>query len=72
VSSLFTFFLCTHRRLLVGMGKSNSALMVFFNRSGRFVLLKLWSPWHGGNIDIKNVSCYGYAGPRLFPVCEPR
>ncbi|KAJ9642845.1 hypothetical protein H2199_004366 [Coniosporium tulheliwenetii] len=32
--------------------------------SGKFILLKLWSPLaHGGNIDIQSVTAYGFAGP---------
>jgi hypothetical protein len=39
--------------------------------SGRHVLLKLWSPMHGGNIDIESVQFYGYSGPRFFPAAQP-
>ncbi|KAK8221310.1 hypothetical protein HDK77DRAFT_487665 [Phyllosticta capitalensis] len=40
--------------------------------SGKFVLLKLWSPVRHGNIDIEHISVHGYAGPRCFPACEMR
>ncbi|KAF2012771.1 hypothetical protein BU24DRAFT_319395, partial [Aaosphaeria arxii CBS 175.79] len=39
--------------------------------SGKFVLLKLWSPTHDGNIDIETVQFYGYSGPRFFPSYQP-
>lgn len=35
--------------------------------SGRFILIKLWSPHTGGNIDIQSVIAHGFAGPRFFP-----
>jgi hypothetical protein len=39
--------------------------------AGKYVLLKLWSP-HGerDNIDIQNVSVYGFAGPRFIPAIK--
>lgn len=42
--------------------------------SGRFILLKLWSPIHerGGNIDIQNIIVKGFAGPRFFPAGKMR
>ncbi|OCK85483.1 hypothetical protein K432DRAFT_377605 [Lepidopterella palustris CBS 459.81] len=40
--------------------------------SGKFILLKLWSPQHGGNIDIESVLFHGYSGPRYFPACQMR
>ena len=41
-------------------------------RSGRYVLVKLWSPQDHDNIDIQNVSVYGYAGPRFLPAIKMR
>lgn len=35
--------------------------------SGRYILIKLWSPHDGGNIDIQSIIAHGYAGPRYFP-----
>lgn len=35
--------------------------------SGRFILIKLWSPRSDGNIDIQSILAHGYAGPRFFP-----
>ncbi|KAL4819488.1 hypothetical protein BDW67DRAFT_154689 [Aspergillus spinulosporus] len=40
--------------------------------SGRYILIKLWSPYHAGNIDIQSVTAHGYAGPRFFPAVRPR
>jgi hypothetical protein len=42
--------------------------------SGRFVLLKMWSPHHdpSANIDIQGVVAKGFAGPRYFPAVELR
>lgn len=42
--------------------------------SGRFVLLKMWSPQHepSANIDIQGVVAKGFAGPRYFPAVELR
>ncbi|KAJ5584028.1 uncharacterized protein N7459_003828 [Penicillium hispanicum] len=36
-------------------------------RSGRYILIKLWSPRSDGNIDIQSIIAHGYAGPRFFP-----
>ncbi|KAK4192081.1 hypothetical protein QBC35DRAFT_262987 [Podospora australis] len=44
--------------------------------SGRFILLKMWSPTHNDptdrsdNIDIEKVTARGFAGPRYFPDVE--
>ncbi|OCL14771.1 hypothetical protein AOQ84DRAFT_280359 [Glonium stellatum] len=40
--------------------------------SGKYILLKLWSPLHGGNIDIESVLFHGFSGPRYFPACQMR
>ena len=40
------------------------------DRSAKFVLLKLWSPQGQQNIDIQNVSVFGFAGPRYFPAVK--
>ena len=45
-------------------------LILTWNRSGRNVLLKLWSPTHDGNIDIESVQFYGFSGPRFFPATQ--
>ncbi|KXX72901.1 hypothetical protein MMYC01_204964 [Madurella mycetomatis] len=43
--------------------------------SGRFILLKMWSPYYDQqdrhrNIDIQAVIAKGFAGPRYFPAVE--
>ncbi|KAM7202126.1 hypothetical protein V8F20_004580 [Naviculisporaceae sp. PSN 640] len=42
--------------------------------SGRFILLKMWSPHHDPtkNIDIQGVIAKGFAGPRLIPSVDLR
>lgn len=42
--------------------------------SGRFLLLKMWSPRHEvhGNIDIQGVTVRGFAGPRFWSDVEYR
>ncbi|KAL4942131.1 hypothetical protein BDV06DRAFT_169338 [Aspergillus oleicola] len=40
--------------------------------SGRYILIKLWSPYNAGNIDIQSVVAHGYAGPRFFPAAGVR
>lgn len=42
--------------------------------SGRFILLKMWSPHfsEAANIDIQSVVAKGFAGPRFFPASQIR
>jgi hypothetical protein len=42
--------------------------------SGRFILLKMWSPHfsEAANIDIQSVVAKGFAGPRFFPASQLR
>ncbi|KAL4912516.1 hypothetical protein BDW62DRAFT_194405 [Aspergillus aurantiobrunneus] len=40
--------------------------------SGRYILIKLWSPYNAGNIDIQSVVAHGFAGPRFFPAAGVR
>jgi hypothetical protein len=42
--------------------------------SGRFILLKMWSPHfsEAANIDIQSVVAKGFAGPRFFPARQLR
>lgn len=40
--------------------------------SGRFILVKLWTPHKKASIDICNITARGYAGPRHFPAWEMR
>ncbi|TKA71361.1 hypothetical protein B0A49_04370 [Cryomyces minteri] len=54
--------------------KSRSKVVVKFDppTSGKYILLKLWSPQPEGNIDVQSIIAYGFAGPRYFPCVEPR
>lgn len=51
--------------------KSKNRCTITFNPpvSGRFILLKMWSPHHDPkkNIDIQAVIAKGFAGPQLLP-----
>ncbi|CAG7920118.1 unnamed protein product [Penicillium olsonii] len=42
--------------------------------SGRYILIKLWSPFPEGDgtIDIESIIAHGYAGPRFFPSIAAR
>ncbi|KAL9093283.1 MAG: hypothetical protein Q9165_004024 [Trypethelium subeluteriae] len=40
--------------------------------SGKYILIKLWSPTVNGNIDIQSITTYGYSGPRFIPAFESR
>ena len=53
---------------------STRGILMYANvtRSGRFILIKLWSPRPDGNIDIESIITHGYAGPRFFPSVTPR
>ncbi|KAF2750113.1 hypothetical protein M011DRAFT_474590 [Sporormia fimetaria CBS 119925] len=55
------------------IAKDKSKISIRFHPalSGKFVLLKLWSPCRRGNIDIESIQCYGYSGPRFFPAVQP-
>jgi len=56
------------------MGEHRSKITIKFDPpvSGRFLLLKLFSPQlhDGENIDIQYIAVQGYAGPRFFPAIE--
>jgi hypothetical protein len=47
-------------------------LFADLSSSGRYVLVKLWSPENRDNIDIQNISIYGYAGTRFIPAIQFR
>jgi len=49
---------------------TNSASMWALYRSGRYILLKLWSPARDKNIDIQSIVVHGFAGPRFFPAVK--
>ncbi|KAF2086971.1 hypothetical protein K490DRAFT_57435 [Saccharata proteae CBS 121410] len=64
--------LAPHARFF--MKKNQSKITIRFDPpvSGKFILLKLWSPSPDGNIDIQNITAHGFSGPRYFPACEMR
>lgn len=56
-----------HARFFIERSKSMVSIKFDPPPSGRFVLIKLWSPRSGGNIDIQSIVAHGFAGPRFFP-----
>ncbi|KAL2825586.1 hypothetical protein BDW59DRAFT_161547 [Aspergillus cavernicola] len=52
--------------------KSSVSLQFDPPPSGRYILIKLWSPFNAGNIDIQSVVAHGFAGPRFFPAAGVR
>jgi hypothetical protein len=58
-----------HARFYIEQDKSRCSVKFDPPVSGRFILLKMWSPIlsPGGNIDIQSVVVKGFAGPRFFP-----
>ena len=63
-----------HARFFIERDKSKCTVRFDPPVSGRFILLKMWSPHHSpaGNIDIQNVVAKGFAGPRFFPAINMR
>ncbi|KAF2275205.1 uncharacterized protein EI97DRAFT_434442 [Westerdykella ornata] len=61
-----------HAKFFIAKHKSKITIKFHPAVSGRFVLLKFWSPTHDGNIDIESVQFYGYSGPRFFPAVQMR
>ncbi|KAE8382084.1 hypothetical protein BDV26DRAFT_254307 [Aspergillus bertholletiae] len=56
-----------HARFFIERTKSMVSITFDPPPSGRYILIKLWSPHNGGNIDIQSIIAHGYAGPRFFP-----
>ncbi|KAF3391353.1 hypothetical protein F1880_007530 [Penicillium rolfsii] len=56
-----------HARFFIEREKSMVSIKFDPPPSGRFILIKLWSPRSDGNIDIQSIIAHGYAGPRFFP-----
>lgn len=56
------------------MHPGNDTMEIKFNPpvSCKYILLKLWSPRHDGNIDVRSIVAYGFAGVRWFPAVEMR
>ncbi|KAH8815583.1 hypothetical protein F5884DRAFT_664804 [Xylogone sp. PMI_703] len=63
-----------HARFFIERDKSKCTVRFDPPVSGRFVLLKMWSPrpTEKGNIDIQSVVLKGFAGPRFFPAITLR
>lgn len=63
-----------HARFFIERDKSKCTIRFDPPVSGRFILLKMWSPHHNpaGNIDIQSVVAKGFAGPRFFPAIQMR
>lgn len=58
--------------LLLRLFQCEEALLILDNSSGRYILIKLWSPYSGGNIDIESIMVHGFAGTRYFPALDTR
>ncbi|PWY70202.1 hypothetical protein BO70DRAFT_365502 [Aspergillus heteromorphus CBS 117.55] len=56
-----------HARFFIERNKSMVSIKFDPPPSGRYILVKLWSPHSGRNIDIQSIVVYGYAGTRFFP-----
>jgi hypothetical protein len=63
-----------HARFFIERDKSKCTVRFDPPVSGRFILLKMWSPHHSAtsNIDIQSVVAKGFAGPRFFPAVTLR
>ncbi|KAJ5756982.1 uncharacterized protein N7511_007164 [Penicillium nucicola] len=61
-----------HARFFIERQKSMVTIKFDPPPSGRFILIKLWSPRPDANIDIESIITHGYAGPRFFPSIAPR
>jgi hypothetical protein len=63
-----------HARFFIERDKSKCTVTFDPPVSGRFILLKMWSPHHSStsNIDIQSVVAKGFAGPRYFPAITMR
>ncbi|RAK71599.1 uncharacterized protein BO72DRAFT_313211 [Aspergillus fijiensis CBS 313.89] len=56
-----------HARFHIARHKSMVSIKFDPPPSGRYILVKLWNPHSGKNIDIQSIVAYGYGGPRFFP-----
>lgn len=66
--------MAAHARFFIEPDKSKCTIKFDPPVSGRFILLKMWSPHPDStsNIDIQAVVASGFAGPRYFPAVEVR
>ncbi|KAH7122419.1 hypothetical protein B0J11DRAFT_531457 [Dendryphion nanum] len=60
-----------HAKFFIAKHKNKITIKFHPAVSGKFILLKLWSPTQDGNIDIESVQFHGYSGPRFFPSSQP-
>lgn len=58
-----------HAKFFIERDKSKCTVRFDPPVSGRFILLKMWSPHHDPleNIDVQSVVAKGFAGPRFIP-----
>jgi len=63
-----------HAKFFIERDKSKCTVKFDPPVTGRFILLKMWSPHHSAssNIDIQSVVAKGFAGPRFFPAIQMR
>ncbi|RAL05603.1 uncharacterized protein BO80DRAFT_440377 [Aspergillus ibericus CBS 121593] len=61
-----------HARFSIERNKAMVSIKFDPPPSGRYILVKLWSPRSGTNIDIQSIIAYGYAGTRFFPALSFR
>lgn len=63
-----------HARFFIERDKSKCTVRFDPPVSGRYILLKMWSPHpnKSENIDIQSVIAKGFAGPRFFPAVTLR
>lgn len=63
-----------HAKFFIERDKSKCTVKFDPPVTGRFILLKMWSPHHSAseNIDIQSVIAKGFAGPRYFPAIQMR
>ncbi|PCG93431.1 Hypothetical protein PENO1_083610 [Penicillium occitanis (nom. inval.)] len=61
-----------HARFFIEREKSMVSINFDPPVSGRYILIKLWSPYSGGNIDIESIMVHGFAGTRYFPALDTR
>ncbi|KAJ6171704.1 hypothetical protein N7470_000771 [Penicillium chermesinum] len=59
--------LTPHARFFIERDKGMVSIKFDPPPSGRFILVKLWSPRSDINIDIQSIIAHGFAGPRFFP-----
>ncbi|KAL8706656.1 MAG: hypothetical protein Q9201_000290 [Fulgogasparrea decipioides] len=62
--------LAPHATIFIEKGKSMVSIKFEPPVSGRYILLKLWSPASERNIDVQSIIAHGFAGPRFFPAAE--